>query len=79
MSEYVRLEVEGGIATIRVDKPKMNPLNAEIQDAIAAYAAEVDAREDVAAVIFYGGERVFAAGADIKEMQKMSYLSLIHI
>ena len=38
MSDYVRLAVEGGIATIRIDKPKMNPLNAEIQDAIAAFA-----------------------------------------
>lgn len=77
MSDFVRLEVTDGIATIRVDKPKMNPLNAEIQDAIGAYAAEVDARDDVAAVIFYGGERVFAAGADIKEMQQMSYVDMV--
>ncbi len=77
MSEFVRLEVADGIATIRIDKPKMNPLDASIQDAIAAYAAEVDAREDVAAVIVYGGERVFAAGADIKEMQQMSYVDMV--
>lgn len=77
MSDFVRLEVEDGIATIRIDRPKMNPLDASIQDAIGAYAAEVDARTDVAAVIVYGGERVFAVGADIKEMQKMSYVDMV--
>lgn len=77
MSEFVRLEVADGIATIRIDKPKMNPLDASIQDAIGAYAAEVDARKDVAAVIVYGGERVFAAGADIKQMQQMSYVDMV--
>ena len=82
MSDFVRLEVEGGIGTIRLDRPPMNALNAEIQDALHAAADEVTARRDVSAVIIYGGEKVFAAGADIKEMQPMSYtdiLSLIHI
>ena len=33
--------------------------------------AETESRDDVAAVVVYGGERVFAAGADIKEMAAM--------
>ena len=77
MSEFVRLEVEGGIGTIRVDRPPMNALNAEIQDALLAAAVEVSARRDVSAVIIYGGEKVFAAGADIKEMQPMSYTDMV--
>ncbi|MEP7159618.1 MAG: enoyl-CoA hydratase-related protein [Dermatophilaceae bacterium] len=75
-SEYVRLEVADGIGTIRVDRPKMNPLNGEIQDAIAAFAEEVSDRDDIAAVIVYGGPKVFAAGADIKEMQQMTYAEM---
>ena len=27
MGEFVRLEVEGGVGTIRLDRPKMNALN----------------------------------------------------
>ena len=77
MSEFVRLEVEGGIGTIRLDRPKMNALNFEIQDALITAAAEVTARREVSAVIVYGGEKVFAAGADIKEMQTMSYTDMV--
>jgi enoyl-CoA hydratase/carnithine racemase len=77
MSELVRLEVEGGIGTIRLDRPPMNALNFEIQDALPAAALEATARRDVSAVIVYGGEKVFAAGADIKEMQPMSYTDMV--
>ncbi len=76
MSDVVHVEVEGGIATIRLDRPPMNALNAEIQRALVAACAEVTARKDVAAVIVYGGEKVFAAGADIKEMEHMSYTDM---
>ena len=77
MGEFVRLEVEGGIGTIRLDRPKMNALNRAIQEEIRAAAAEAAERDDVHAVIVYGGERVFAAGADIKEMQTMSYTDMV--
>ncbi|KHL19562.1 enoyl-CoA hydratase/carnithine racemase [Mumia flava] len=73
MGELVRLEVADGVATIRLDRPKMNALNIQVQDEIAEAAREADARDDVAAVVVYGGERVFAAGADIKEMAEMDY------
>jgi enoyl-CoA hydratase/carnithine racemase len=68
VGEFVRVEVDGQIATIRLDRPKMNALNAQVTSEIAAAAAEVSADAEIRAVIVYGGERVFAAGADIKEM-----------
>ncbi|MEP7016579.1 MAG: enoyl-CoA hydratase-related protein [Actinomycetota bacterium] len=77
MSDFVRLEVEGGIGTIRLDRPPMNALNVEIQDALHLLAVEAAERRDIAAVIVYGGEKVFAAGADIKEMQTMSYTDMV--
>jgi enoyl-CoA hydratase/carnithine racemase len=73
LSEFVRVEVADGIATIRLDRPKMNALNAQVQAEIADAAAEVSADAAVRAVILYGGERVFAAGADIKEMAVLGY------
>jgi enoyl-CoA hydratase/carnithine racemase len=73
VGEFVRVESADGIATIRLDRPKMNALNAQVQDEIAAAAAQVSADSGVRAVILYGGERVFAAGADIKEMASMGY------
>jgi enoyl-CoA hydratase/carnithine racemase len=73
LGEFVRVEAADGIATIRLDRPKMNALNATVQAEIADAAAQVSADSSVRAVILYGGERVFAAGADIKEMSTMSY------
>jgi enoyl-CoA hydratase/carnithine racemase len=68
VGEFVRVEVADQIATIRLDRPKMNALNAQVRQEIAAAAAQVTQDSAVRAVILYGGERVFAAGADIKEM-----------
>jgi enoyl-CoA hydratase/carnithine racemase len=73
----VRLEVEDGIGTIRIDRPPMNALNVEVQEGIRAAAHEATARDDVSAVVVYGGEKVFAAGADVKEMATMSYSDMV--
>jgi enoyl-CoA hydratase/carnithine racemase len=77
MSEFVRLEVADGVGTIRLDRPKMNALNTQVQEEIRALAGEVSERDDVAAVVLYGGEKVFAAGVDIKEMADMSYTDMV--
>lgn len=76
MSEFVRLEVSDGVGTIRLDRPKMNALNAQMQDELSAIAKEADQRDDIAAVVVYGGERVFAAGADVVEMATMPYTEM---
>jgi len=70
---YVRLEVSEGVGTIRLDKPPMNALDAQVQRELRAAAQEATARADVRAVVVYGGPKVLAAGADIKEMQQMSF------
>lgn len=72
MADHVRLEVADGVATLRVDRPKMNALSVGVQQEIGAAATEAAQREDIKAVVLYGGERVFAAGADVKEMAQMS-------
>ncbi len=77
MGEFVRLEVENGVGTIRLDRPKMNALNVQVQDEIRVAAQEAGTRTDVKAVVVYGGERVFAAGADIKQMETMSYTDMV--
>ncbi|MCU1674493.1 MAG: enoyl-CoA hydratase/isomerase family protein [Frankiales bacterium] len=77
MGEFVRLEVDGAVATMRLDRPKMNALNAQVQEEIRACAEEATDRDEIRAVVIYGGERVFAAGADIKEMKDMSYVDML--
>ena len=72
MSELARLDVADGIGTIVLDRPKMNALDAEMQRQLVTVADEAAEREDVRAVIVWGGDKVFAAGADVKEMAEMS-------
>jgi len=50
----------------------MNAINEELTRDLAAAAGEVSARRDVGAAVLWGGERVFAAGADVKMMASMS-------
>jgi enoyl-CoA hydratase len=71
MAEFVRLEVSDGVGTLRLDRPKMNALNVQVQEEIRAAAVEATTRDDVKAV------GVFAAGADIKEMAQMSYVDMV--
>ena len=76
MGEFVRLEFKDGIGTIRLDRPPMNALNTQVQEEIRAAAAAATEDPSVRAVVVYGGEKVFAAGADIKEMADMSYVDM---
>ena len=76
MGDFVRLETNDGIGTIRLDRPPMNALNTQVQEELRAAAAQATADPQVRAVIVYGGEKVFAAGADIKEMAEMSYVDM---
>ena len=77
MGEFVRIEVEGGVGTVRLDRPPMNALNTQVQQELHEAATEVSRRADVRAVVLYGGEKVFAAGADIKEMVTADYPTML--
>ncbi len=69
--EFVTLQVEDGVGTIRLDRPKMNAINDQLHREVRAAAMEASERAEVRAVVLYGGERVFAAGADIKAMAQL--------
>ena len=68
MGELVRTETEDGVATIRIDRAPANalarPVSLELSEAAAAVADD----DAIGAVVVWGGETIFAAGADIKAM-----------
>jgi enoyl-CoA hydratase/carnithine racemase len=72
-AELVRVEADQAVATIRLDRPPMNALNAQVQDEIVVAADRLTRDDAIRAGVIYGGEKVFAAGADIKEMAELSY------
>ncbi|MBY3554370.1 enoyl-CoA hydratase-related protein [Modestobacter lapidis] len=74
--EFVTLQVEAGVGTIRLDRPKMNAIDEQLHWEVRGAAQAAAERADVRAVVLYGGERVFAAGADIKAMSTMTQESM---
>lgn len=71
MGELVRLEVEDGVGTIRLDRPPMNAINDQLTRDLAEVTQEAARRQDLGAVVIWGGEKVFAAGADVKMMAEL--------
>ena len=76
-SDPVRVDIADGVATIVLARQPMNALDTRVQAGLRAAAAEVSARRDVRAVVLYGGPKVFAAGADVKEMLEWDHLTMI--
>lgn len=79
VAEFVSVEVADAVATIRLDRPPMNALNAQVQREIRSAAESVAEDASVGAVVLFGGPKVFAAGADIAEMSTMGYADMIHV
>ncbi|MGW7573148.1 enoyl-CoA hydratase/isomerase family protein [Streptomyces sp. NPDC054765] len=73
----VNLEVADGVGIISLDRPPMNALDIATQDRLRELAEEVTRRDEVRAVVIRGSEKVFAAGADIKEMQAMDHPAMV--
>ena len=77
--EFVSIDVTDGVAVLRLDRPKMNAISLQVQADLREAAAELTERDDVRAVVLWGGERVFAAGNDVKEMADLSYAEMVRV
>ena len=67
MSDLVLLERrDDGVAVITLNNPKVNALSQEVLGRLGAIVAELEA-DLPGAVVVTGGERIFAAGADISQ------------
>jgi len=69
MGEFVRIEDSGTdkVAILRLDRPKVNALNKQVGLELLEAANTLAERDDIRGVVLYGGDRFFAAGADIAE------------
>jgi enoyl-CoA hydratase/carnithine racemase len=80
MGEYVNLEIEEatGVGTIRLDRPPMNAINEQVVTELEVAARAAGSDDRVKAVVVYGGDKIFAAGADIKEMAVASPVDMMN-
>jgi enoyl-CoA hydratase len=77
MTDLIHVEFDGAVATIRLQRPPMNALNTEMQNGLRTAAEEISGREDIRAVVVYGGDKVFAAGADVKEFNRIGHAEMV--
>lgn len=73
MFENIRLEKEGGMAIVTLNRPeKLNLINRGMIRGIREVTAELEKDEDIRVVIITGaGDRAFTAGIDINEMKDL--------
>jgi enoyl-CoA hydratase len=75
--EPVVVERDGRVGVVLMNRPKqLNALSGELMGALVAAARELDADPEIRAIVVGGGERAFAAGADIGELAGGTAISL---
>ena len=69
---------EGSIGIIQLNRPKvLNALSSELVLEVVNALEELDKDQSVRSIILTGGESVFAAGADLREMAQATPVDLI--
>jgi enoyl-CoA hydratase len=72
--ENILVSTRGRVGTITLNRPKaLNALNAALMKELSAALDALEADPNIGCVVITGSERAFAAGADIKEMQSLSF------
>ena len=73
--QNIQVETRDKVGLITLDRPKaLNALNSELIAELSAALDAFEADTAIGAMVITGSERVFAAGADIKEMQSKTYM-----
>lgn len=76
--QNITSQVEEQIGIVTLNRPKvLNALNHELMDELVKALEEFDRDDNIRAIILTGGERAFAAGADIKEMSDETTISIM--
>jgi len=75
--ECILTEVEGNVGVLTLHRPKaLNAFNQQLMEEVTSALNEFEANDDIGAIVITGGEKAFAAGADIKEMQSLDYMDV---
>ena len=64
---YIDVEVEDGIATVRINRPEaMNALNVTLVSQLGEALDGLNTRDDITTIVLEGAGKAFVAGADVK-------------
>jgi enoyl-CoA hydratase/carnithine racemase len=69
---FVSWSAEGGLATLTVNRPPLNPLSHRVKAELLACLEEIAGEAAIRCLVLHGaGGRAFSVGADIKEFPEM--------
>ena len=74
MSEFVSIHVSEqhpGVGTLVVSRPPTNAMTRQVYREIVQAAADIGRRDDIAAVIMFGGHEIFSAGDDMPQLRTL--------
>ena len=75
--EHIIVDSKGAVGIITLNRPKMlNALSFGVFREIAAAVDDLEADDRIGCIVLTGGEKAFAAGADIKEMQPKTFIDM---
>jgi enoyl-CoA hydratase len=75
--ENILTEVRGRVGLITLNRPKqLNALNDALMTELGAALSSYDADDNIGAIVIAGGEKAFAAGADIHAMKDFTYMDV---
>lgn len=75
--ENIIVETRDKVGLITLNRPKaLNALNSALMKELTEALAALDADDGIGCIVIAGGEKAFAAGADIKEMQSKTYMDV---
>src|SRR5260370_7187496 len=75
--EHIIVESKGAVGVITLNRPKMlNALSFGVFSEIAAAVDDLEADDKIGCILLAGGEKAFAAGADIKKMQPKTFIDM---
>ncbi len=74
MNEFVSIHAgdeQPGVATLVLSRPPTNALTRQVYRELTGAAAELRGRDDIAAVIIFGGHEILSAGEDMTERRTL--------
>ncbi|GAD14237.1 enoyl-CoA hydratase-related protein [Geobacillus sp. G4] len=78
--EFLQCEIENRVAVVSIHRPPLNPLNTKVFQELSALIDELEAHQQVGAVVITGaGEKAFVAGADIREMMDLDLVGMMEM
>ncbi len=77
--QTITVEIDDYVALIRLNRPDaLNALNSELLGELSSALTDADHNDKVRCIVITGSEKAFAAGADIKEMSKKTFVDVFN-